>query len=462
MEIDQGFLGFEEVQDLLFLKAPSMLYLWDIFSQQNELCSVKELLTVACVFSSALLEEKARFLHAVFDASGRGLGTGSEIASICLMVLSVLGKVTGAMAKAKEVTPQFMIELEQLVPPYAEAVQMYGSREAFQRERVIGQLELDRILTPSIRDAWESLPLSTEPLVDTEPPPPPGWSTTQRSGSRPAQTEDLQSSRPERERKEPKDYLPPGANPAEKHLAWMRRLDDKENFVTEADAYGDLDDTVHRWLIIQNHEYSSIAKDLPEFKRMFCKSVCSSLGLPTNGNCVEVVNVTNGSATVIIAEFLMRPRSHTDSRSGLELAQLLEKQISSPYSALRRGQMGKYLGSAFLLSAAPQTVCENEILGADEPQGAVKVPVTVQDGEVQTDSYELGTPRAAVIRGAAASGACSRQEEEDFLERIRDAVRQLQDARQRQVKAKAGEQRALEEIRKRDILIEQLRDDLAA
>ena len=128
--------------------------------------------------------------------------------------------------------------------------------------------------------------------------------------------------------------------------------------------------------------------------------------------------------------FLLRPRSHTDSRTGLvgcsddasfhgvqgamlnsqELAQLLEKQITSPYSALRRGpsfpqtsrvhslwswnrnssthtsarsfcswscwykaadsahfshgfdspwpRIGKYLGNAFLLSAAPQTVCD--------------------------------------------------------------------------------------------------------
>lgn len=27
-------------------------------------------------------QEKARFLHAVFDASGRGLGTGSEVAPL--------------------------------------------------------------------------------------------------------------------------------------------------------------------------------------------------------------------------------------------------------------------------------------------------------------------------------------------------------------------------------------------
>eukprot|EP00439_Symbiodinium_sp_Y106_P065797 s2250_g10.t1 len=461
MEDDQGYLGFEEVQDLLCLKAPSMLFLWDIFSQQNELCSINELLTVACVFSSALLDEKARFLHAVFDASGRGLGTGSEIASICLMVLTVLGKVTGAVAKAKEVTPQLMVELEKLVPPYAEAVQIYGSKEAFQRERVIGQLELDRILTPSIRDAYETLPLTTEPVTDTEPPPPPGWASTQKSLTRSATTEDVQSVRRDRDQKEPKDFLPRGANPAEKHLAWTRRLEETDNFVVDADAYGDLDATVHRWLIMQDHEFSSIAKDLPGFRLSFCKSVCSSLGLPAHGNCVEVVNVTNGSATAIIAEFLMRPRSHTDSRSGLELAQLLEKQITSPYSALRRGPIGKYLGNAFLLSAAPQTVCDSELLGPEESQGDVKLPATVQDGEAQTDSYELGTPRAAVIRGAAACGACSRQEEEDFIEQIRDAVRQLQDARQRQIKAKAGEQRALEEIRKREAMIEQLRDDLA-
>ncbi|CAJ1366763.1 unnamed protein product [Effrenium voratum] len=152
--------------------------------------------------------------------------------------------------------------------------------------------------------------------------------------------------------KKPKDTLPPGAEPSEMHLAWMRRIDDMD--ATYEDGDGDLDDTVHRWLIIQGHEFSSIAKDLPGFRQSFCKSVCSSLGLPGHGNCVEIVNVTNGS---IIIEFLLRPRRHTDSRSGLELSQILDKQLSCPYSALRRGPLGKFLGSAFLLSASPQTVC---------------------------------------------------------------------------------------------------------
>ena len=34
--------------------------------------------------------------------------------------------------------------------------------------------------------------------------------------------------------------------------------------------------------------FSSIAKDLPEFRHLFRKSVCYALGLPTHGNCVEV------------------------------------------------------------------------------------------------------------------------------------------------------------------------------
>ncbi|CAK9022796.1 unnamed protein product [Durusdinium trenchii] len=84
--------------------------------------------------------------------------------------------------------------------------------------------------------------------------------------------------------------------------------------------------------------FAAIAKDLPGFRQLFCKGLCSALGLPAHGNCVEVLNVTNGS---IIVEFLMRPRAHTDSRSAFELSQLLEKQLSSPYSALRRGPLGR-------------------------------------------------------------------------------------------------------------------------
>eukprot|EP00913_Durusdinium_trenchii_P003130 g2892.t1 len=168
------------------------------------------------------------------------------------------------------------------------------------------------------------------------------------------------------------------------------------------DNSGDLQDTIHRWLIIQNHEFAAIAKDLPGFRQLFCKGLCSALGLPAHGNCVEVLNVTNGSII--------------DSRSAFELSQLLEKQLSSPYSALRRGPLGKFLGNAFLLSASPQT-----------------------DAEAQTNTFELGTPRAVVLKGAAASGACTRQEEEEAMEKLREAVRLLQDARQRQKKAKDGE-----------------------
>ncbi|CAK9027491.1 Serine/threonine-protein kinase pkn1, partial [Durusdinium trenchii] len=128
-----------------------------------------------------------------------------------------------------------------------------------------------------------------------------------------------------------------------------------------------------------------------------------------------------------------------DSRSAFELSQLLEKQLSSPYSALRRGPLGKFLGNAFLLSASPQTVNDPELTGIEEEEPEVKLPATVQDAEAQTNTFELGTPRAVVLKGAAASGACTRQEEEEAMEKLREAVRLLQDARQRQKKAKDGE-----------------------
>ena len=160
----------------------------------------------------------------------------------------------------------------------AEAVQLLGSKEAFQSERVIGQLEIDRILTPSIRhsprrdkwqskertsrcffgcgllkprnlplqkmvcglvycakfpnnqakrltwqfghqlwgDAYESLPLHLEPLPETEPPPPPGWASTGRGGGAPiSQQKDLR----------PQKSTLPVSQSSESHLAWFRRLE---------------------------------------------------------------------------------------------------------------------------------------------------------------------------------------------------------------------------------------------
>lgn len=55
--------------------------------------------------------------------------------------------------------------------------------------------------------------------------------------------------------------------------------------------------------------FSTIAGDLPGFRQLFCKSICSALGLPAHGNCVEVLNVSSGS---IVVEFLLRPRAHTE------------------------------------------------------------------------------------------------------------------------------------------------------
>eukprot|EP00931_Biecheleriopsis_adriatica_P008208 TRINITY_DN109422_c0_g1_i1.p1 TRINITY_DN109422_c0_g1~~TRINITY_DN109422_c0_g1_i1.p1 ORF type:complete len:515 (+),score=112.25 TRINITY_DN109422_c0_g1_i1:83-1627(+) len=464
MDDGHGFLSFEEVQDLLYFEEPGLLFIWDLFSQQNELMNAKELLTVVCTFSSAPIEEKVRFLLAVFDASNRGLCTGKEIADMGLMVLTVLGKCTGVNTRAKEVTPQISAELARLVPVFAEVVEVYGEKEAFQSERVIGQLEVDRNITPSVRDIYEQLPL-VEAVTDTALPPPPGWATAQAKEQVPVKLDDSMH-RKEREVKE-EENVPIGADPALQHLSWMRRLEDKGTGTTRDAAYpaavsyidsAPEPSAAQRWVVMRETDFSVIAMDIPGFKRVYCKSLCSALGLPAHGDCVQVVNATSGSGSIVV-ECILRPRSHTDSRTGNELAKLLEKQLSSPHSALRKGPLAPYLRDAIILAAAPQAVCDAEFSGV--PESPAPTPKKKSRNiSTQTNTFELGTPRAGVVKGAAASGSCSALEEESFLAQIRDAIRSLESARQRQTRAKLGEKKAYEEITKRDTLIQQLRDEL--
>jgi len=381
----------------------------------------------------------------------------------------MLGKCTCCLTKAKEVTPHLMAELPEMLPVIAEVVGAHGVKAAFQNERVIGQMEVDRYLIPSIREAYETLSLN-DPVEDPAKPPPPGWAAVQAQ-EKTAGKDESKMQRVE----QPKDVEPAGADPSMKHLSWMRRLDEKEVdlSVFDADAIADYASTAHRWMVLQGVEFSSIAEDMKGFWKTFCKSVCSSLGLPAHGNCVEVLSVTYGSSTAIVIEFaLRRPERGTDSRHAPALAQLLEAQLLSQYSALRRGPLSHLLSNGVLLASAPQPQRDNEVVAAavgapSSPVAAAPSPeagrpaAATTEASTQTDTHEMGTPRANHVRGASAYGACSPQEEQDFVLQIREAVRQLKSARQRQLTAAAGEKKAAEEIRKKDELLAKLREELA-
>ncbi|CAE8608515.1 unnamed protein product, partial [Polarella glacialis] len=189
--------------------------------------------------------------------------------------------------------------------------------------------------------------------------------------------------------------------------------------------------------------------------------VCSALGLPAHGGCVDVLNVTPGS---ILVEFVLRPPAFgSDGRTVEDLIMLMEQQIANPHSALRRGQLAQHLSSAVLLVAEPQRDADAVAKPVWAALGSDSLDVTVDrvDMETQTDSTELGTPRAAKVKHAAASGACTEAEQEEAAARIREAVKELQALKARTAKAEAAERAALEEVRKRDDIITELSSDFA-
>lgn len=175
-----GYITYEELLKVISMQEFNMLFLWDTFSQQNELMPAIELMTVICVFSSATLFEKGKFLMSVFDESHTGLNTGAEIAKLMFTVLLVLAKCTGERIKQKEVTDKLKALIAELLPNYAEELeQKYAGNNdrAFQNARIIGQIELEKLL-PDIQASYEALPISGPPPDGACLPPPPDWAET--------------------------------------------------------------------------------------------------------------------------------------------------------------------------------------------------------------------------------------------------------------------------------------------
>merc|ERR1719157_51541 len=136
-----GYVSYEELLQCVSLAEYQTLFVWETFSQQNELIDALELMTVICVFSSATLDEKGKFLQALFDSSHTGLNTASEIVSALHMVLAVFTKCTSIPIKVKEVREQLKSILPDLLPSWEDALaRSQGKSEvAFNSARFIGQ-----------------------------------------------------------------------------------------------------------------------------------------------------------------------------------------------------------------------------------------------------------------------------------------------------------------------------------
>lgn len=386
-----GYVSYEELLQCVALAEYQLLFIWETFSQQNELIHARELMTVICAFSSAPLIEKAKFLQALFDDSHTGLNTAAEIVSVLHMVLAVLTKCTGIPVKVKEVREQVKSILPDLLPVWAEVLERaQGKSEvAFNNERFIGQIEMEQLI-PSLKATYETLPIAGPPPPGAMAPPPPDWAT-------PAS---LEKGVPK-----PKDNKPGKAEegksnkPLSKtelgHLEWMAKMDEddeeqeegKENLQGNAlraapiieDQEKGSNPPAQAYLVIYGTDFSAVAKNLASFRHLFMRSVAAALGLPMG--CVEVINITRAGPGSVLIDFLLQPSARDRAeRDGATLKEALGEQLTSPHSALRKGPFKEYVLTAEMVER-PQKSRGNT---ADASAGGQR-PGRRRDQEMQTE-----------------------------------------------------------------------------
>lgn len=358
-----GYVSYEELLQCVSLAEYQLLFIWETFSQQNELIHARELMTVICVFSSAPLIEKGKFLQALFDDSHTGLNTASEIVSLLHMVLNVLTKCTGIPVKVKEVRDQLKGILPDLLPTWTDALERcQGKSEvAFNTDRFIGQIEMEQ-LVPSISDTYEALPIAGPPPHGAMQPPPPDWATPSS----------LEKGIPKVPDAQPKAAAGQSAKALSKaelsHLEWMSKMDDEDTQEGKENLQGNtqMPSPAHEdgghfhtqggetcWMVMYGRDFSSVAKNLASFRHNFMRSVATALGLPMG--CVEVSNVTRAGKDMTLIEFILNPSGRgNDTRDGETLKLALTQQLSLPHSALRKGSFKDYVSSAEMVDKPGQ------------------------------------------------------------------------------------------------------------
>lgn len=344
-----GFISYDELQKMVYMEEHDLLFIFDIFAQQNELVDAKELLTMICIFSSAMLEEKGRFLMALCDVSKTGTCTGAEIAQLCVLICTVLSKCTGVVVKAKECIKVAKQDVPQILAvQFADAVKQHGIEKAFTNERLISQNELD-LLLPSLREVYASLPVHGPPPQDSLPPPATEWGAASRDELRnvPKKADAKGDSRKGQFLKS----AVKGITEADlAHLTWMTKLDEDGNdgnlLRMAAGEVSTLDTkrkSSTKYMLFHSKHFAAAARDIATFKRNFKKGVASAIGVPSSA--VEVINVTRGCV-----EFTLMGDAERD---GETLMELVGAQLASAHSALRRGTFRPFVEGAEVVDEDP-------------------------------------------------------------------------------------------------------------
>jgi Ca2+-binding EF-hand superfamily protein len=429
-----GYVSYEELLQCVCLAEYQQLFLWETFSQQNELIHARELMTVICVFSSAPLVEKGKFLQALFDDSHTGLNTASEIVSILHMVLAVLTKCTGVPVKVKEVREQLKELLPDVLPQaWSEALERASGKAevAFNTERFIGQVEMEQLL-PSIQDTYETLPIAGPAPPGALQPPPPDWAT-------PSSLEKGVTKVPEKGANKPANGASAKAlSKAElAHLDWISKMDDEEEGMGNSQllrtgSREPRSPPARLWMIIYGTDLAIVLKNLAKFRHLFMRSISSALGLPMG--CVEIVNITRPN---IIVEFLLQPSGRgNDTREAEALQEALLQQLALAHSALRKGPFKDYAASAELVERPEK---------GRKPQ-----PVTPKGVSTSNATREIAEPILASTEDQDKDMQAKLAEKEQQMQEI------LKDLEASEAEARQWQTRAEDAIAERDKALEEL------
>jgi len=358
-----GYVGYEELPEIVQLPEFNLLFLWDAFSHQNSLFEGRELLIIVCIFSSASLAEKCRFLLTLHDASHSGTITGAEVAELATACLGVLARCTGQNIRPKEVAAVLQDDLPNVLQAFREAAKVNGPGPAFKTERIISNAELD-MLAASLRGMYQELPIGQDPPPGALKPPEPDWNVGKEeivaagsgtsavrtlAGKKLTQAELLQMAVMGGVSAEVGDE--DAAKDSSTLLLEMQLARDQE--LERSQAATASMKPAKGWLVIHGADFATVSKDFLGFRHSLVKSISQALRVP--GASIEVVEITADSVEItagsVVVELLIHPSARAgDIRDAKELLIQIAQQLSDKQSSMRCGSFASYAASAELLT----------------------------------------------------------------------------------------------------------------
>eukprot|EP00397_Hematodinium_sp_SG-2012_P024588 GEMP01025617.1.p1 GENE.GEMP01025617.1~~GEMP01025617.1.p1 ORF type:complete len:542 (+),score=118.89 GEMP01025617.1:50-1675(+) len=158
-------VSYEEIVGILGLRDSQLFQLWEIFSIPTpigDLVTKLEFFTALALFSGASLDDKMRFLLAIFDTSDRGILSLTDLLLLITTTLTMIGKTTGMPFKPKMVKATFIESLRNDTA----IGRWYQTMPQDQKwtQKFIGLFELEDFFSP-LYATYDDMPISAHPAA---------------------------------------------------------------------------------------------------------------------------------------------------------------------------------------------------------------------------------------------------------------------------------------------------------